>query len=256
MNYYAVEALKARVLLWQGGAENIATAGTIAEDVIANAPVDLINSESYGISTDPILYPEHLFSLNVTAFFNIVDPYLSASDATNYNALFLSSTTAQSLYETDSVNIGVVDIRYNTLLEDQTQGKVCVKLRQSGASTRNLMHKNMMPLIKLSEMYYIEAESDMKKAAPNLTAAIGLLNTVRASRGIIQEIPVDANAETVNEELIKEYRKEFVCEGQLFFFYKRNGMTTIPGISSEKIMDDKEYMLPFPDSELEFGRVQ
>lgn len=256
MNYYAVQALKARVLMWAGGQSNIGEAGTIAKDVIANSSSRLINPETFNVANDPILYQEHLFNLNITAFTDIVDEYLDGNMASNYNTVYLSATTAQDLYETDSVNIGVVDIRYNSLLEDQTIGKVCVKLRQQGGTVRNLNHSNMMPLIKLSEMYYIAAESDLEKAAPNISEAIQFLNTVRASRGIIQEIPVDADAETANAELIKEYRKEFVCEGQLFFFYKRKGMENIPGLSAENIIDDEEYMLPFPDGELEFGRVQ
>ena len=257
MNYYAVQALKARVLMWAGGQENIEEAGDLAKDIIANASVSLINSQTHNITKDPILYQEHLFSLNITSFTDIVDQYINASSAENKNALFLSTTTTASVYETDSVDIGVVDIRYNTLLEDQTLGKACVKLRQKAGNVRNENgHINMMPLIKLSEMYYIAAESDMEKAAPNIPEAIQFLNTVRASRGILQEIPADADAETIDAELIKEYRKEFVCEGQLFFFYKRKGMENIPGLSAENIIDDEEYMLPFPDGELEFGRVQ
>ena len=257
MNYYAVQALKARVLMWAGGQANIEEAGSIAKDVITNAPVSLINSQTHNITKDPVLYQEHLFSLNITAFTDIVDQYIDASRADNEDALFLSTTTAASVYETGSVNIGVVDIRYNTLLEDQTLGKACVKLRQKGGNVRNENgHINMMPLIKLSEMYYIVAESDLKKAVPNITEAIQFLNTVRASRGILQDIPADADAETANAELIKEYQKEFVYEGQLFFFYKRNGIENIPGLSAGTIIDDNEYMLPFPDGEQEFGRIQ
>ena len=257
MNYYAVQALKARVLMWKGGQDRIAEAGTIAKNIIADASVSFINPETFDITNDPILYNEHLFNLNITAFTDIVDPYLDASEAVNKNAIFLSSTIATELYETDSVNIGLVDIRYNTLLEDQTLGKACVKLRQEGGTTNNKNgHKNMMPLIKLSEMYYIAAEAELKKASPNIPEAIQLLNTVRASRGIIQEIPLTVDAETATKELEKEYQKEFVCEGQLFFYYKRNGIEKLPGVSAEIVMDDEEYMLPFPDVELEFGRIQ
>jgi hypothetical protein len=61
----------------------------------------------------------------------------------------------------------------------------------------------------------------------------------------------------VKAELQKEYRKEFISEGQLFFYYKRNGLTQMPGLSAQIIADDRIYRLPYPDNEIEFGnRVQ
>lgn len=259
MNYYAVLALKARILMWIGGTENITAAGIAAEEVILNSAAHLIDSQSYPISSDPILYQEHLFNLNVNAFADIVNPFLIATDASKYNALFISNQNAENLYEKENVNIGEVDIRFNTLLENQGLGKVCIKMRQyegSYSPLRNNDHKNILPLMKIPEMYYIVAESCISGNIQDLTKAIGYLNTVRASRGIIQEIPADTDLQNVSEELFKEYRKEFISEGQLFFYYKRNGVTNIPGLSAETIVDDVIYMLPYPDSELAFGRIQ
>ncbi len=256
MNYYAVLALKARVLLWQGGIENITAAGEAAEEVINHSSAHLINSETYPITSDPVLYSEHLFDLNVTAFEDIVDVFLDAAEATDYNSLYIPFTSAEELYETSNSNIGAVDIRFNTLLEDQLSGKVCVKLRQGSQGTNNDSHPNMMPLIKLPEMYYIAAESYMKREVPDLSKAIGYLNEVRGSRGIIEEIPAETDMTLLNDELFKEYRKEFVSEGQLFFYYKRIGMDFIPGYSGVTAVDDDIYVLPYPDSETLFGRKQ
>lgn len=252
MNYYAVMALKARTLLWQGGTENIDAAGIAAEDVILNSFSHLIDPETYPVSSDPILYPEHLFNLNITAFADIVDYYLNANQSTNYQALYLPTSVAEDLYETTNTNIGPVDLRFNTLLENQTLGKLCIKLRQD----QGIYNPNITPLIKLSEMYYIAAESSITGSAVDLNKAIDYLNVVRSSRGIIDEILPASDLATVNEELFKEYRKEFINEGQLFFYYKRNGFTTFPGISIDVVVDDVIYLLPYPDSELEFGRIQ
>ncbi|WP_162426103.1 RagB/SusD family nutrient uptake outer membrane protein [Pontibacter pudoricolor] len=250
MNYYAVKALQARMLLWQGGAEKMQAARVAAEEVINSSVARLIQSESYPVSSDPVLYPEILFSLNVTAFENIVNRFLDAEKATNYDALFLTTAAAAGIYETSNVNIGVADIRYNTLLAAQSRGLVSIKLLQNGKS-----HPNIMPLIKLPEMYYIAAEDYIR--ANDLNMAIAYLNKVRKSRGIIEEISEGAEPEVVKEELYKEYRKEFVSEGQLFFYYKRLGQTTIPGLSESTEVGDKIYVLPYPDSEIEFGnRVQ
>ncbi len=257
MNYYAVMALKARVLMWQGGDSNIAEAGTIAKTVIENSGIELINPDSYDLSNDPIMYSENIFNLNIENFEDVVDYYLTTlSGRTNYSVLYYSTTDMSELFETSNTAIGAVDLRYNTLLVTEGPGMVCAKLRQGATSgVNNDTHKNMMPLIKISEMYYIVAESDMKKASVDLPEAINYLNQVRASRGILLDIDSASDAETVTNEIQKEYRKEFLTEGQLFYYYKRNGLTSIPNGSSVE-MDDTQYMLPFPDDELNFGRVQ
>lgn len=249
MNYYAVKALQARVLQWQGGVTNLANAAIAAEEVIKDAPAKLINSPNVAVA-DPTLYPEHLFNLNVNAFADIVNPFLDGSSLTNYNALFIPTTRAQEIYETNNANIGAVDVRFNTLLSLQTKGYISQKYFQK----TNSATRNVMPLIKVPEMYYIAAEHYV---TANLPKAIEYLNLVRSSRGIIQNILPTADMATVTAEIMKEYQKEYVSEGQLFYFYKRLGKTTFPGLATTITANDKIYLFPYPASEIEFGnRVQ
>lgn len=246
MNYFAVKALQARVLLWKGASEDLFAARLAAEEVLQYANAVLINAQSYAVASDPILTPEILFALDVTGFENVTTGILNAaSSETNYNALYLSQTVADEVYETSNVNIGVADIRYNTLLEGQTRGLVSTKLIQK----TGISNPETVPLIKLPEMYYIAAEAIIQSGT-NLNLAVDYLNTVRSSRGIIEEIPATATQEELKEELEKEYRKEFVGEGQLFFYYKRLGYTTFPGVGDETTVDDAIYVLPYPDTEL------
>lgn len=54
-------------------------------------------------------------------------------------------------------------------------------------------------------------------------------------------------------EIQKEYRKEMYGEGQLFYFYKRNNVVTIPdGVGNP--MSEAKYVFPLPLAELEFGK--
>jgi hypothetical protein len=246
MNYYAVLGLKARVLQWMGGAQNLASAAVSAEEVIQYSGAQLAVSTS--AATDPRLYPEHLFNLNVIGLEDIVNRYLNGNDVSNASALLIAPQKAQTLYETSNPNIGLVDIRYNTLLANESRGMVSIKLRQVGSQP----NKNIIPLMKLPEMYYIAAENYIKT---NLPKAINYLNVVRKSRGIIQDVAAGSTITQVTDELTKEYRKEYISEGQLFFYYKRLGFTAIPNYTGT--VNDKIYVLPYPDAEFEFGqRVQ
>lgn len=250
MNYYAVKALQARVLSWQGG-EKLQDASSAAENVISASRAKLITSAT-DVGTDRIFLAEHIFSLQVDAFADIVNPFLDADRETNQDALFITNSIAQEMFEVNNAGIGLTDVRYTKLLSSQRKGMVSTKLLQTSEKDNDPL-KNVMPLMKLPEMYYIAAESYIKT---NPAKAIAYLNTVRQSRGIISQIPDALDASQLETELSKEYRKEYVSEGQLFFYYKRIGRERIPNLMGLKATDEI-YMLPYPDSEVEFGnRVQ
>jgi len=60
------------------------------------------------------------------------------------------------------------------------------------------------------------------------------------------------NAEQIQNEIYKEYRKEFIAEhGELFFYYKRLNINEIKGAS---IRGSKSvFVLPIPSNDQEFG---
>jgi hypothetical protein len=237
------------VYTWQGGAQDLQKAAVAAEEVISKSSATLRNP-STPVGTNRILASEQLFSLNVTGFADIIGQFFNGENATNYDALILLRPSAETLFETSNQNIGVPDIRFNTLLVQHSRGMVSQKLLQS----QNSAYRNIMPLMKLPEMYYIAAEAYLNT---NLNKSISYLNTVRTSRGILQDISSTATIDVVKAELQKEYQKEFISEGQLFFYFKRIGLTHIPGLSAQTIADDQIYRLPYPDNEIEFGnRVQ
>ncbi len=243
MNYYAVLALKARVYMWEG---KTAAVAALADEVISNAPAALITNAA----GNTILKGEDLFTLNISQFVLNIDSYLDGVMNTNVNGIYILQTNAETLFETQNPQIGLVDYRYNSQLESQPLGRVPVKLRQLGKPGDQ---KNRMPLIRLSELYYMAAES---VADTDLPKATGYLNTVRRARGILDDLTAGDKDAFMNE-LAKEYRKDFVSEGQVFFYYKRQGLVTYPGLPTNIEGNDKIYMLPFPSNELEFGgRVQ
>jgi hypothetical protein len=248
MNYYALKALEARVYTWMGGAANLQKAASAAREVIDNGPAMLINSSNSG-SNDRAFAAEHIFHLEVYQL-PLWSGALKSGSAADYNALFVDETTFNTVYELNDPQIGAVDKRQIVQFVQDGNGRTPVKLAAAPGQTPN----KFFPMMRVSEMYYIEAEYELIN---NRLNAIQLLNEVRRSRGILKDIPDTATDEEVKQELTKEYQKDFSAEGQLFFYYKRNGFDTFRGLPSSIMGDDKLYMLLYPQNELELGnRVQ
>ena len=106
----------------------------------------------------------------------------------------------------------------------------------------DLVYGKLMPLIRVSEMYLIAAE-----CATIEKDKYDYLNTHRFRRGNPNRIETN-----FDDELTKEYAKEFLCEGQLWFYYKRMNTSKIQsGATNSYItMDNARYVPGLPDSEI------
>lgn len=106
-------------------------------------------------------------------------------------------------------------------------------------------------MIRLSEVYYIAAE-----CAEEPETRFGYLNEVRRHRFIPILDSRDPQIDLENE-IYKEYAKDFLGEGQLFFYMKRKGMTSFTGVNGVEIREtgDPVYQVPVPDMEKEFGNI-
>jgi hypothetical protein len=135
---------------------------------------------------------------------------------------------------------GVTDIRYARLWQLSGSVYFCTKYWQDGTDPAFV---NLVPLIRLPEMYYIAAECS------DPATATDYLNTVREQRGLA-DLPGGLDAAAVQNEILKEYQKEFYAEGQMFYYYKRMNLTQIrfSGIPGS----DNVYIMPLPDGELQY----
>ena len=101
---------------------------------------------------------------------------------------------------------------------------------------------NRIPLLKLSEMYLIAAEASGDKS---------YLQTLRNHRGYVN-YPLADDCDLA-KEIEAEYQKEFMAEGQLFYYYKRLNYQTLPYTGDNM---SGNYVFPMPDNELEFGNIE
>lgn len=244
MNYYAVKALQARVNLYAGRAAQAYTAATAVIDNTDQwfpwTPPSQVISENQN--------PDRVFSSEV--IFGVQN--MSLYD--QHNALFNSNLLNSAILAPVSGRLANAfennenDYRYNPNWKIPTNGakdyRTFFKYEDVMESTMGF--RFLQPLIRLTEMYYIAAETD-----PDPLQGLAYLNTARFNRGLIDL----ASSANLQAEIEKEYIREFYGEGQLFFYYKRVGKDTLPNGSSASgnvTMDADKYVIPLPSSETEY----
>lgn len=261
LNYYAVRALQARAYLWEGSAESKELALQAAEEVIEgflamDGKIGNYNHFAWMTSSDVPSYPalalEQVFALNVATLRDLTTDFFKENYVdTDVAALILIPEDVQTIYE------GITsDWRSQINLLQQTSASTIKAGYSSKKYNQNSTlgyYGNRVPLIRLPEMYYIAAECYATGSTPDLGLAMERLNTVREKRGIYTPL-TGLNATQIMEEIAKEYRKEFLAEGVMFYFYKRLGYETVPHRTEP--MDDSRYVVPYPDFETQMGRVQ
>lgn len=234
MNLYAVKALTARVHLYAG---NKGKAADYARDVIENSGLELANDNRYDVS----LSAEALFCLDMFNMEERVADYWKNTVGMDQER-WISTDNIRNVFE--YFTIGINDIRYKNTY-GFIHGSNRFMCRKYLGSTVN--YKNIVPMIRLGEMYLILAES----VAPE--DSYTHLNTLRNTRGISKSDNLGSltDAERLGY-LNKEYQKEYFAEGQWFYFLKRHNVQTFHRLPVEKMI---YYTLPIPDDEVEFGDV-
>ncbi|WP_343690766.1 RagB/SusD family nutrient uptake outer membrane protein [Chitinophaga sp.] len=241
LNYYAVCGTLARVYLYKNDKTN----------ALANA-MEVINSKKFPWTNnsdflavdddkkDRILYKELLFGW-----------YIPSMAKTYKNSFFLSGTSGihiaenagQYIYETGGA--GADDLRYKEWLvsssgnTSNTLNVTKYMHNTDNTATDANLHYMMAPAIRLSEMYYIAAECSNDAT---------YLNTVRTHRGIGSPVTGD-----LITELLKDCRKEWYAEGQIFYMYKRLNHDIYNQNGSSIPASDKIFVLPLPNDEILYG---
>lgn len=249
-NYYACCATLARAYLYNGDKAN---ALKYAQEVI-----DVNNAETqtnyafswvhYSVAQttnkndwQPSFYTEMIFRLANNDWEENGNKYLHA--AMGADALSPTYDFAQEVYE---LNAGLgSDLRLKWCFEQDGADKMLSKLWYVDGRAAN----GYLPLIRMTESYLIAAEC---LADTDPVKAIGYINDIRTNRGLSSFLlSEELTSEQIKNEVYKEYRKEFLGEGQLFFYYKRLNATDIPGSSTKG--SKAVYVMPIPSNDQEFG---
>ena len=107
-----------------------------------------------------------------------------------------------------------------------------------------------MPLMHLSEAYYIAAESMLET---NPEQARNYMNTILQARGC-QPLAEDITLDDLLTEIKQEYMREMAGEGQTFYmlkrFYQNFSGTYDASKTGSTAASDARYVVPLPESEL------
>lgn len=245
MNYYAVCGELARVNLYKGD----------HSQALANA-LEVIDSKKF-----PWTVPSDFLEADVTLkdriMYNelVFGWYADARGTELYNrfssavtGLYISLDAGRSLYEVGGV--GAEDYRFKGwFTQVTTSGAASLQIMKYMRDEDVNLHDLMAPAIRLSELYYIAAESSY---TTNPAKAWEYFNTVRFNRGIGTTLDQSSGA-NFTDEILKEYRKETYGEGQAFFAFKRLNQNIVSQTNVIYPAGPAIYVIPLPEDELEFG---
>ena len=264
LNYYAVQGLLARAYMWMGDKTN---AYRIAKEIIAKANTEDLEVFPW-VTSEQITSegrPDLLFSPEI--MFSMYNSLRSKYNSNTF-ASALSLNTRLTFYGTDKDNSKIAlfydypnDYRRNQWeMADPPQGAggddeepvgtslYFTKYSDFTSGANEATYRYIIPIIRMSEMYLIVAESTND---PN--EAYDMLDAIRVHRNCPN---LDRNG-NLNNDILYEFAREMIGEGQLYFFYKRRQETFIISRTGEHNfnMPLSNYVWPIPESEIS-KRVQ
>ena len=251
-NYWAAVCTLTRVYMWMGNkAEALPLAELFVKEGGETSWISSYVIDAYDPADRDLTFTtEHVFALDVTKLFENMQYYMNpkANDPNeNTDLLYHAKARASGLFESTDYRLARW---YDQTGNEHYDGWAFVKFWE----VEKYKYGSTMPLIRKSEMYYIAAECLLAtgKDADRLLA-IERLNTVREKRGM-SGLGNDLTVVSVQNEITKEYQREFINEGQLFYYYKRLGFEKIP--YATKAATDAVYVVPLPTWDVDLGGME
>lgn len=248
-NYFAALATKARFYYWTGQkdkAVGYAKKVVAATDKSGNTEFSLCDEAYFSAHSNANLNMkmEHIFGLYNSSFSNdVYTPYYAkANQIFIQEPKYLSTCYESSLYPDD---IRYKNNRYWAEVADA--GSVGISLHFLKYNHRGSFYgMYTVPCIRLSEMYFILIEDE------SIVDMMSYFKTWRLARGLDSSIDnTMTTPSAVLSRMEKEWRKEFMGEGQMFFFYKKHSYTSFSWPTSISL-SLSDYVIPIPKSQTSF----
>ena len=231
LNYLAVTALLARVYNYMGEHKK---ANEKVQEIL-----DYKISDSYGnpfafstnveVAADLKTTKDIIFCLSDPQLYTNYEPYTKYGNST---FMVISSAAINNFDDISDyrskVQIGV---------GDNTQ-KISLKyVKPLTETSETRVNADILPIIRLSELYYIKAEYEASEGRYSDAAAT--MDIVRMGRNCTAGRLSIADQASFEKELLKEARREFISEGQTYFFYKKLGVVLNSSMKPEHFVFPK-----------------
>ena len=246
MNYYAVKLLQARVYLYMGNKEAALEA---AKEVIGVQEEKFPWVEQSTIlpnldNPDRIFSTEVVFALQNSERNTIFTANFDSENLKRSSMLAPLDNVISYMFEGMTSDFRYMAYMNQTFNDGGSNYKAITKYKSMSTET---LYNQMIPLMRVSEAYYIAAECETDE-----TTAKNYINTVLNARNLSNMY----SYQTVEGVLDLEYYREFWLEGQLFFYYKRKNYNEVYSATEAGgvvTVNNSNYVLPIPESETQYN---
>lgn len=248
-NYYAVKALEARFYQYTGDTEKAYAAAKAVmnaknadgTDLLTLAGTEDFNKGNFALPSECIV------ALSNFELKDYVNNLFAVDKLNNFTVLYMNVDKIKDLFAGQQTS---ANNRYNFAWDmsktdlSSINKPVLHKYYQnpdaSFTSVELATQKQVVPLIRLSEMYLIAMET---------TASLAEANALYITYMQARNIPATGfdSKEALDIEILNEYRREFFGEGQMFYTYKRMKTTTMLWKNTE--VKEENYIVALPDTE-------
>lgn len=242
MNYYAVKGLQAIANLYLGNKTEAYEAATTVINAESPTTVgeklySLANSIAF-MNDDLIFSSEHVFALYD---YSLGTKYKNSFSNGTLNMGSNVDGIASDIYNNSATDMRAPNLGdwWDVVTVNNSTYAINKKYKAEESEASSIGHR--IPLIRLAEMYLIAVE-----CAPSLEVSQDYWNTFELSRTVEPTTLTELDLESV---LQSEYLKEFVCEGKMFYFYKRHNTDYSKWYGTMKTATI-DYVLPIPSTEL------
>ena len=234
-NYYAITALLARVYRYAGMPFLALTeAREILDcDYFSFTPVEALSPDNID-QRDQKAHYDILFALYNNKMDEIFKPFNDGS------AGYLVLRNVDRLFQDDGDDYRGLYMVYTP----SVNMPLSIKWRESSDAGVFNVQNPLIPVIRLSEMYYIAGEGIFDTDPEQ---AIDWLDAARLGRGCKLKLPRTLTKAEFLDRIELDARREYIAEGQLFYFYKRLNREIYK--DDQKITLGERFILPVPASE-------
>lgn len=252
LNYYAVTGVLARVYLYAQLPDKAYEAAKILIDEENENGYFAAKTSDYSIRTSGNLkmFDDLIFALYSTDLIDWNQDINEGKDKYDSHFMAWSSDKVDDVFGEDKNK----DWRNKYQMEfmgDYYLYRMLKYSKQNEATDEGKENNRMIPMIRMSEIYYIAAEAIFDK---DKEEAQGYLEKVKKGRGVKLVLPAasisDVSKEQFIDLMVNDAQREFMGEGQTFFMYKRLMRILKDGNYRNDIApSETNFVLPLPDTE-------